>query len=234
MARRVRGVFESGRERVCRPVVTAPPQVPRCGPGGRRPGAGDRPGRPAPAGRPRPPAGECPGVREPAARPPTTSGARGTTGRGSRLWDRACRWLAEPGPSQLARVASGTAASCPTVWTPAGREPLLGDPAHSPDRAHREWVQELQFAPERDCQEPVGLGRGAGHLGEELRGGHTHAQRQSDLGLDARRSRAAISTGDPALRCSPDDLQEGLVDRQSLDQGVVSRNTSNTEVLASE
>ena len=95
--------------------------------------------------------------------------------------------------------------------------------ADAPQPLDRERVQERQLSTRRHDQQPVRLGDATRHLGEELRAGDTHRDRQAHplthLGtqpagdLDRRSGHAA----------QPADIEEGLVDRQALDErrGVV-------------
>ena len=101
---------------------------------------------------------------------------------------------------------------------PARVELGLGDRADAPEPADRERMQELELAFGRDHEQPVGLGHAAGDLREELRARDADRDAQSD----AFEHLAAQPHRDLG-RCARDpeqatDIEEGLVDRQALDQ----------------
>jgi len=78
-------------------------------------------------------------------------------------------------------------------------------------------VQERQLAAGRHHEQAVGLGHPAGHLGQELGCGDADRDRQADsLAHVAPQSRGDLArrAGDPR---HPADIEERLVDRQSLD-----------------
>jgi hypothetical protein len=94
-----------------------------------------------------------------------------------------------------------------------------GDVADTPESLHRQRMQELQFAVRRDQPQPVGLGDGAGHLGEELGAGDAHRDGQADPVADLRaqpRRDGDRLARDPA---QPADVEKGLVDGDSLHYG---------------
>ena len=116
------------------------------------------------------------------------------TGRGSRRWTSAWNVAAERLPEQLDQrllleldelADAGQAA---LVQLDRGRRP------DAPQPLDRERVQELGLAVGRDHEQAVGLGRGAGHLGQALGPGHADRDRQADV---ARAPRAAA-----ARRCA--------------------------------
>ena len=103
------------------------------------------------------------------------------------------------------------------------RDPALaqlvgGDRAHAPQPLDRQQVQEGELAAGRHHEQAVGLGHAAGHLGEELRPRHADRDRQADPLEDL----AAQAHGDvhrrPRDPAHPADVEEGLVDREPLDQ----------------
>ena len=93
---------------------------------------------------------------------------------------------------------------------------VAGPTPHS--RSTGSGFQELRLAVGRDHEQAVGLGRGAGHLGQALVPGHADRDRQADVlahlapqprGDARRRARDALE---------PAHVEERLVDRQRLDQ----------------
>jgi hypothetical protein len=94
--------------------------------------------------------------------------------------------------------------------------------AHSADAPQPfdwEGVKEGQLAVQRHDEQTVGLGHGAGHLGEELGPGDADRDGQTDplehVDAQPRRDRG----GRAVHRLHPADVEERLVDRQPLDQG---------------
>ena len=157
------------------------------------------------------------------------------TGRGSRLWARACRCRPAARPSIETSAASASPATSPTVVIPRSCSLSGGDRADAPQPLDRQRVQEGELAVGRHHQQAVGLGHAAGHLGQELRPGdadgdrqpdllaHLAAQPHGDLASAGRRSGAGRATSRNA----------SSIERPST-SGVVSANTSNTALLASE
>ena len=96
---------------------------------------------------------------------------------------------------------------------------LRGLDADAPQPAHRQRVQERQLPVGRYQQQPVGLGLLAGDLGQELGAGDADGDRQADAVADL----GAQPRGDLDRRArhpaQPDDVEEGLVDRQRFDHG---------------
>ena len=106
--------------------------------------------------------------------------------------------------------------------------------ADAPQPLDRERVQERQLSTRRHDQQPVRLGDAARHLGEELRAGDTHRDRQAHplahLGTQPGwRSRPAM----PDTRRSPPTSRKASSIDSPSTSGVVSSNTPNTALLAS-
>jgi len=94
-----------------------------------------------------------------------------------------------------------------------------GDRPDAPEALDRKRMQELELPVGRDDQEAVGLGDAARDLGEELRSGHPDGDGQANLLEDL----PSEPNGDLGRRArdppQPPDVEEGLVDREPLDEG---------------
>ena len=97
-------------------------------------------------------------------------------------------------------------------------EPLRGRGPHAPEPLHLERVQEGELGPGRDHEQPVRLGHAAGHLGQVLGGGHPDGDRQADPLADLTPQAHRDLRGRPRDPLHPADVEEGLVDREPLDQ----------------
>ena len=101
---------------------------------------------------------------------------------------------------------------------PAGVQPARGGGADAPQPFDREGVEEGDLLVGLDDQEAVGLRDRARDLGEELRSRDADGDAQSDVLEDV----AAEADGDlgrrPGDPLEPSNVEERLVDRQSLDE----------------
>jgi uncharacterized protein len=93
-----------------------------------------------------------------------------------------------------------------------------GDRSDAPEAFDRERVQERQLGVGGDHQQPVGLGDAARDLGEELRPGHAHGDGQPHLLEDLAPEPDGDLGGGAGDPPQPSDVEEGLVDRQPLDE----------------
>ena len=96
-------------------------------------------------------------------------------------------------------------------------QPDGGCRADPPDPLDRERVEKCELVPGRDEEEPVGLGDGAGDLGEVLGAGDADGDGQPQA-----LAGAAAKAGGDLPRCAGDplhsaDVEEGFVDREPLD-----------------
>jgi hypothetical protein len=94
-------------------------------------------------------------------------------------------------------------------------------------------VEERELALRRHDEQAVGLRDAARDLGEELRACDTNGDREAGALEDVLRSRTAISTGEPAIRCIPRTSRNASSIEIPSTNGDVSWNTSNTALLAS-
>jgi hypothetical protein len=100
---------------------------------------------------------------------------------------------------------------------------LGGDLADTPEPLDGKRVEEGELVPRRHDQEAVRLGNSARHLRKELGGGHTDGHGQPDsLAYVAPQADGDLA-GRPRDPLHAAHVEEGLVDRKSLDQrrGVV-------------
>ena len=181
------------------------------------------------AGRRRRPAERALRRRSSAAAGPTC------TGRGSRLWASAWRWRPDARPSMATSVASASWATSPTVVIPRSCSLAAVTGPTPQSRSTGERVEEGQLAVGRHHQQAVGLGHAARHLGQELGAGDADGDGQADpLEHVARAAASAISTGVPETRRRPPTSRNASSIDSPSTSGVVSSNTSNTALLASE
>ncbi len=157
------------------------------------------------------------------------------TGRGSRLWARACRCRPDARPSMATSAGLGQPGDVGHGGDAPGVQLLRRDRADAPQALHRQRVEEGELAVGRHDEQAVRLGHAAGHLGQELGPGHPDgdgqpdafpdlaAQPDGDLGRRAREpAQARRRRGTPRRWTAPST------------SGVVSSNTSNTALLAAE
>jgi hypothetical protein len=97
------------------------------------------------------------------------------------------------------------------------------DPPDPPQAPHRQRVEEGQLVGRRDHQQAVGLGHLAGHLGQELGARHAHRDREPHPLAHLAPQPGGDVGRRPGQAPQAADVEEGLVDRQGLDQrrGVV-------------
>ena len=144
---------------------------------------------------------------------------RTRTGRGSRLCARACRCRPAALPSSEtsrrlaeARRPGRRSRALPVQPSPRSR---ARRPRAAPPRS---GCRNASSAPGRDHEQPVGLGHAAGHLGQVLGGGHAHRDRQADPLADLTPQAHRDLRRRPRDPLHPADVEEGLVDREPLDQ----------------
>ena len=93
-----------------------------------------------------------------------------------------------------------------------------GNPAHPPQPLDRERMQERKLSAGRDHEQAIRLGHPVGHFGQKLRARQPHGDREPYLVAHlAAKSHGDLGRGsrDPL---EPPDVEERLVDRESLDQ----------------
>lgn len=88
----------------------------------------------------------------------------------------------------------------------------------APEPAHVERMQELELVVGVDHEESVGLADPRGHLGQELGAGHAHGDGEPDLGAHPVPEPCCDGGGGSRQPGEAVDVEEGLVDRQPLDQ----------------
>ena len=94
-----------------------------------------------------------------------------------------------------------------------------GHLADAPETFDRQRVEKRQLAVGRHDEQAVGLGDAARHLGEELRPGHAHRDRQAhSFESVAFQSRSDLGRR-PRDPLEPANVEERLVDRQPFDKG---------------
>ena len=93
-----------------------------------------------------------------------------------------------------------------------------GGLAGPPEGVDRQRVQEREGPPGRDDQQAVRLAAGRGQLGQELAGGDADGQGQPGLPADPVPQQPGRGHGVAEQRPRPADVQEGLVEREWLDQ----------------
>ena len=96
---------------------------------------------------------------------------------------------------------------------------LRGDRTDSPQRLDRQRMQERELAVRRDDEQPVGLCHTARDLRKELRPRHPDGNRQADSLADVAPQTRGDLDGRARDPSHPADVEERLVDRQSLDDG---------------
>ena len=151
-------------------------------------GAPDPAGRPHPAGDPVDQAGEHrvefvgrPRSAGPARAATRSSCAAGRPGPGADPGCGPARADAGRPRARASRPAPPHRARRPgRRYGSRARQLLGGGRADAPQPAHRQRMEELQFALGRDDQQTVRLGHAAGHLGQELGPGHADRDRQAD------------------------------------------------------
>ena len=155
-----------------------------------------------------------------AARPSSAGGGASARGRGSRLCASACRCRPDARPSMLHRGRPPPArATWPTVVQPALVELLGGDPARLPRAARPGAGAGTSSSPSGGTtSSPSGLATPLATLARNLVLATPTVIGSPTRSSTRRRSRAAISTGVPAIRSHPADVEERLVDRQPLDE----------------
>ena len=116
-----------------------------------------------------------------------------TTGRGSRLWARACRCRPDAGPSIETSDASVSRATSPTVMIPRAWSFSRGRGPDAPESLDAQRMEEVELARRRHHQEPVGLRHSARHLGQELGPRHADRDGQPDTLEDVRAATAPRS-----------------------------------------
>ena len=113
--------------------------------------------------------------------------------------------------------ASLSAASSPTVFTPAAREPQLGLRADAGQRPHRERRQEARLGPGRHDGDPAGLAPVGGDLADDLRRRDAERARERRRGAHGRLHRLGHRPGAGEGRDDGAEIEVALVDADLLD-----------------
>ena len=157
------------------------------------------------------------------------------TGRGSRLW--ASAWSLRPAARPTIATSAGSAsrATWPTLVIPWSCSLAAVTGPDAPQPLDGQQVQEGELAAGRHHEQAVGLGQGAGHLGQELRPRHPDRDRQADALEDL----VAQPHGDVHRRPRDAAAARGRRGRPRRStapstSGDVSAKTSKTALLASE
>ena len=112
-------------------------------------------------------------------------------------------------------------------------QPPCGRRADAPHALDRQRMEERELALGRDDEQPVRLRDPAGHLGEELRPRDADGDGQPDALAHGGAQPHRDLRGRARDPLHPAHVEEGLVDRQPLDDGRGSSKTANSPRLAS-
>ena len=156
------------------------------------------------------------------------------TRRGSRLWASACSWRPAARPTSETSISSSSRATSPTVISPCAFSfpAVTGPTPHS--RSTGSGCRNASSVPAGTTSSPSGLATALATLARNFVTATPTVIGSPTSSRTRRRSRSAICSGEPAIRRMPRTSRNASsIDRPST-SGVVSRNTSNTALLASE
>ena len=147
------------------------------------------------------------------------------TGRGSRLWARACRCRPEARPSMATRVASSNSATCPTVAIPTLRSFIaVAGPTPQRRSTGSGWRKASSF-PGGTRSSPSGFATPLATLARNFVRATPTVTGMPTRSRTSRRRRWAISMGVPAIRRIPRTSRNASSMERPSTSGVASSKT---------
>ena len=140
------------------------------------------------------------------------------TWRGSTLVASADSLSPAAVPSRCRKVGVRRLGELADGVDPHGRKPGTSHRADAPNQPDRQRIEKLPLLPDRDDDQPVGLGNLRCDLGQVLRAGHADRDGQADLVLDPAANRRRNADGRTEQGDRASDVEERLVNRDAFNQ----------------